>query len=126
MEEQEYVAKIRSLLRQERAVEEALSVTEHGLRSHLRSPALWCLRGDLIRLSEAYADARDESLASYERAIHLDPGFAGAYEGLGAYYESVVGDYDRAETAFRKAVELGGGEESRTGLTRVRSRAARA
>jgi eukaryotic-like serine/threonine-protein kinase len=55
----------------------------------------------------------DEACARFTRATELDPNFALAYSGLGACYANRVfkgfgssEDYERAEEAFDKAIEL--------------------
>ena len=60
----------------------------------------------------ALADC-DAAIKHFSRAIELDPGFALAYDGLGASYVNRVHkglggaeDYERAEAAFNKALEL--------------------
>jgi len=56
-----------------------------------------------------------EAIQHFERAIELDPNFALAHDGLGACYVNRVfkgfggaEDYERAEEAFRKALEIDG------------------
>ncbi len=58
-------------------------------------------------------DDCDGAISHFERAIQLDPNFALAYDGLGASYVNRVfkgfggsEDYERAETAFTKALAL--------------------
>jgi serine/threonine-protein kinase len=55
----------------------------------------------------------DAAIAHFERAIELDPSFALAHDGLGACYVNRVfrglgsaEDYERAEKAFQKALQL--------------------
>jgi eukaryotic-like serine/threonine-protein kinase len=55
----------------------------------------------------------DAAIAHFERAIHLDPTFALAHDGLGACYVNRVfkgfggaEDYERAEAAFTQALAL--------------------
>lgn len=55
----------------------------------------------------------DAAIAHFERAIELDPNFALALDGIGACYVNRVfkgfggsEDYERAEEAFRKALEI--------------------
>lgn len=46
-----------------------------------------------------------DAIASYEKAIDIDPKFATACNNLGAAYRN-IGDDDKAISAFKKAVEL--------------------
>jgi serine/threonine-protein kinase len=62
--------------------------------------------------SVAFADC-DAAIKHFSRAIDLDPEFALAYDGLGASYVNLVHkglggaeDYERAEAAFNKALDL--------------------
>ncbi|HEX5889814.1 MAG TPA: protein kinase [Pyrinomonadaceae bacterium] len=55
----------------------------------------------------------DAAIAHFERAIQLDPNFALAHDGIGACYVNRVfkgfggvEDYERAEEAFHKALEI--------------------
>jgi serine/threonine-protein kinase len=55
----------------------------------------------------------DSAIEHFERAIHLDPNFALAHDGLGACYVNRVfkgfggsEDYERAEAAFTKALAI--------------------
>jgi tetratricopeptide (TPR) repeat protein len=58
------------------------------------------------------------ALRDLDEAIRLNPRFARAFEGRGLAYER-RGNLGQAAADFREAVRLGGGEEARTGLTRV-------
>ena len=97
-----------------------LAQVEEALLEHPRSSALWCLRGDLIQMSEdgegdyVLADA----LASYERAQRLDPWDWEPWEAMGLYHE-IDGELDEAERCLRRAVEYDGELDSWTGLARV-------
>jgi len=45
---------------------------------------------------------------------------------MGYYHDVIAQDLERAETAFRRAIELGTGEQSYTGLARVMAQRGRA
>jgi Tfp pilus assembly protein PilF len=46
-----------------------------------------------------------EAIYRWERAIHIDPSYAAAYNNLAVAYEH-EGDFDKARTAYEKAIEL--------------------
>ena len=59
------------------------------------------------------AEDCNAAIEHFQRAVELDPNFALAYDGLGASYVNRVfkglggaEDYERAEVAFRKALEI--------------------
>jgi len=96
------------------------ALVEQALSEHPRSAALWCLRGVLIQLG-AGEEPYDlpAVLASYQRAIEIDPTFAEAHEGIGYYHDDLFDDPRSAEPSFRAAVDCGGGEYAFVGLARV-------
>lgn len=49
----------------------------------------------------------DESAASYESAIEIDPNRYAIWGNLGTVYRRIPGSEGKAEVAFRKAIELG-------------------
>ena len=125
MTEHQFLRKIRRLA----SVEDPdcvviLSLIEEGLAAFPESVKLWCRRGDLIELimvtplgetnTTQYKTA--DALYSYERAAALDPTCAEAFEEIGYYWDVSGDDFERAEAAFRKAIELGAGAY---GLARV-------
>lgn len=58
-------------------------------------------------------------MKSYERAVALNPLCCIAYESMGYYHDVITQDLERAEVAFRRAIELGGKEQSYAGLALV-------
>jgi len=98
MEESLYTSKLLALWPVEGAASnEILGLADEAVRAFPSSPRLWRMRGDLIQLgagetSHTLADA----LASYERAISIDPNFVEGYEEIGHFYDSVMSDPERA------------------------------
>jgi tetratricopeptide (TPR) repeat protein len=118
MTEIEFIEEIWRLWSAER-IEEALSLTETALQKCQRSADLQCLFGDLSQLSDQGKYKSEHALAAYEKAVALDPEWAEAYAGIGYYWDVYGDDLVRAETAFRKAIELGAEADSYAGLARV-------
>jgi len=48
----------------------------------------------------------EESLAWFENAVELEPGYSESYVGLGRHYWIVLGRFDEAVVALRKAISL--------------------
>ena len=57
----------------------------------------------------------EDALASYQRAVEIDPGLAKAWDEIGYYYDVVLDDEAAAHPYFRKAAEL-----RRAGLPELR------
>ncbi len=106
MEETAYIEKLRAMspAQGEEASSEVLALADEAVRACPDSAKLWCLRGDLIQLGakDIPHDLAD-SLASYERAIAIDPKCVEAYEEIGHFYDVVMGDAKRAEPFLRQA-----------------------
>ncbi len=65
------------------------------------------MRGSLIQLGpKSCPHPLSESLASYQRAVELDPKFIEAWDEIGHYYDAVLGDEKTAVEYFRKAKRL--------------------
>ncbi|MFH1752928.1 MAG: tetratricopeptide repeat protein, partial [Candidatus Omnitrophota bacterium] len=62
----------------------------------------------------------DEALASYRAAVKIDPGYADAYNNIGAVYRD-MGEKGRAMEYFKKALDAEPGHakarENLSGLT---------
>ena len=120
MTEPEYIDRIRDeFAGRNRATLEVMRRINEALEEFPASPALWCLRGDLIQLSDDDNFTLEDALESYKKAIELDPNNAEAYEAIGHFYNAVNADPATAESYFRKAVVLGGGESSKRELVEV-------
>ncbi len=122
MTEAEYIEKIREVRKsfiKDESSPVPLRLVEEALAQHPGSASLYCIRGDCIQLWNVPEYELKDALASYERAAALDPQCAEAYESIGYYYDAIDEDLEKAEAAFRRAVELGGGEQSYAGLARV-------
>ena len=98
---------------------EALRVAEAAILAYPGSADLQCAFGDLIQLSDDETYKAADALSAYQRAAELDPTFAEAYEEIGYYWDVCGDDFERAEAAFRRAIELGAGADSYAGLARV-------
>jgi tetratricopeptide (TPR) repeat protein len=91
------------LYRKEGKLDEA----EELLRSssqHLDSAVVWTELGLTQRLRGEFRDA----MASYEKAIAADPGYAPAYRNLGVVQDLYLGDPTGALTAFEHYKQLTG------------------
>ncbi|GKY87502.1 tetratricopeptide repeat-containing sulfotransferase family protein [Sinisalibacter aestuarii] len=66
-----------------------------------RSPALL----NLLGMAQARAGQLDEALASYERVLEIDPGFAGAHVNKANAY-ALMGKFDAVEASARAALAL--------------------
>ncbi|MDX2221093.1 MAG: hypothetical protein SF172_18915, partial [Burkholderiales bacterium] len=47
-----------------------------------------------------------DALASYQRAVEVDPGFAEAWEEIGHHYSAILDDEDGARLFFERAAAL--------------------
>lgn len=129
MTEAGYIEKIReaknSFINDELSPE-PLRLVEEALAQHPNSALLHCIRGDFIQLWDVPGYELEDALKSYERAAALDPQCAEAYESMGYYHDVIAQDLERSEMAFRRAIELGAGEQSYSGLARVMAQRGRA
>jgi hypothetical protein len=67
------------------------------------------MRGDLIQLgTESCPHPIEEALASYWRAVEVDPQFAEAWDEIGHYQDTVLSDETAAQRYFREAERLRG------------------
>ena len=118
--ESDYIEKVRRVaILNMSTTSEPFQIITKALQVFPHSAALWCLRGELIQLSDGSTLSSDDARASFEKAIELDPSFSSAYEEIGYYCDVVSKDFLRAEEAFRKAIALGAGGRSYEGLGRV-------
>jgi tetratricopeptide (TPR) repeat protein len=79
------------------------------------------MKGDLIQLSDGQPYEMKDALHCYQQAADLAPELPEAFESLGFFFDAIESDADRAESAFRRAVELGGGPNTYAGLARALS-----
>jgi tetratricopeptide (TPR) repeat protein len=109
MEESAYIEKLKSLCptEDEEASSEVLALADEAVRAWPESSKLWCMRGDLIQLgAEDLPYELAEALASYERAIAIDPRCVEAYKEIGHFYDVVMDDVESAKPFFRQAAIL--------------------
>ena len=109
MTEQEHIDRIRhSLPENGHASSAHLDAVDEALRQHPDSTRLWCLRGDLIQLSDDVDDGRElaDAQRSYERALQIDPECLEAVEELGHFLDAVMDDPKSARPYFRHAAKL--------------------
>ena len=71
------------------------------------------------RIADEYSYTPDDYLRCFENAVRYDQENVEAYQELGYVLDVFFDDYDRAEKAFKKAIELGAEQESYCGLARV-------
>ena len=84
------------------------------------SSTFWYDLGIIMhRCGDEYSYMPDDYLRCFENAVRCDLENAEAYQELGYMLDVYFDDYDRAEKAFRKAIELGAENESYCGLARV-------
>ncbi|MSR57315.1 MAG: hypothetical protein EXS05_06555 [Planctomycetaceae bacterium] len=118
MTEPEYVDEIWRLKTAEQ-IADALRMLEAAVGEYPTSAELLCLLGDMIQLSDGDRYQSADALAAYQKAVAADPCCCEAYESLGYYYDVYTDDFERAENAFRTAIEFGAGPDSYAGLARV-------
>ena len=110
MSENDYIAELKT--RWPRDFEtplETIALVDEAVREFPRSPRLWCMRGRLIQLgSESCPHSLDDALASFKRAIEIDPQFAEAWEEAAYFYHNVLDDETAAQPYFREAERLKG------------------
>ena len=105
MKEAEYIEKLfASWPRNQDATNESLGLADEAVQAFPESPKLWVMRGNLIELGTGEtAHTLDDVLASYERAVLIDPNFVEGWEEIGYFYDVVMDDEERAQEAFQKA-----------------------
>ena len=118
MTEAEYISAVRQRIGVEgRVFVESFDLLRAALIEHPDSPSLWCLRGDMIQLSDEDIECSlDDVLPSYQKALDLNPAWGEAYESIGYFYDKALDKPADAEVYFRKALELGRGESAASGL----------
>lgn len=95
-----------------KAMIEAITFADEATRAFPRSPKLWCMRGNLIECGpENSPHSLDEALASYKRAIEIDPQFIDAWEYAGDFYQEVLHKEDEAKRYLHEAERLKGYHE---------------
>jgi hypothetical protein len=71
------------------------------------SPRLWCMRGNLIELGpEDSPHDLSDALASYERAVRIEPAFAEGWEEIAHFHDAVLDDETSAKRFFERAAAL--------------------
>jgi hypothetical protein len=102
--------------------QELTDLVEEALSRYPRSPTLWIVRGDVARVHAlSIGGDPDPSfcIRCYETALSFDDCLPEAWAEIGSVYDTYSSDYPRAESAYRKAVSLGGDVYSYCGLARV-------
>jgi len=117
MTKQEHIQKIKETIDTEgNPSRVTLDMIEQALRELPHEPDLWCWRGDVLQRVET-DDYPDSSITdSYHRAIAVDPLSYEGYESLGYYFDVFENDPKKAESWFRKALELSDSVDSFVGL----------
>ena len=109
MKVEEHIASIKAMIPEGGfAPPAALLHAEAAIKQYPNAPELWCLRGDLIQLTDSVDDgySLDDALSSYQQAIRIDPTYAEGYEEIGHYYNAVMDDEVRAQPYFDRAATL--------------------
>lgn len=92
-----------------KATLETIAFADEASRAFPRSAKLWCMRGNLIEDGpENCPHSLNEALASYKRAIEVDPQFIDAWEFIGDYNQNVLHKVDEAKPYFHEAERLKG------------------
>jgi hypothetical protein len=109
MTEEDYIEELKKRwprLKSE-ATLEAVALADEATRAFPRSSILWCMRGHLIQLGPANCPHNlNEALASYKKAIEVDPSFAEAWEEAGHFYHNVLDDEAAVQPYFLEAEKL--------------------
>jgi hypothetical protein len=79
---------------------------------------LWNCYGDMIQLSDGEYPV-GQALDCYRRSIEADSSFAEGYESIGYFLDVYNDDFAGAAEHFRRAIQLGAGDDSWIGLARV-------
>jgi len=108
MTEAEYILEFKKRWpRDDDASLETLKLAEEAVRAFPASARLWMIRGDLIQLGpESSPYSLEDALASYQRAIEVDPEFAEAWDEIGHYYDAILDDETAAQKHFEHAARL--------------------
>lgn len=108
MSEDDYLSQLRERVPNEGdASLDVIALADEAVQAFPESARLWCLRGDLIQLGpENNPRSLEDALASFRRAIELDPGFVEAWEEIGHFYDAVLDDELGAQRYFQEAARL--------------------
>ena len=91
-----------------------------AVAEHPESSLCWYDLGIIIqRCSEDYGYTADDSLRCFENSVKYDGTNPAAFQELGYVLDTYFDEYEKAERAFRTAIDLGAGYESYYGLARV-------
>lgn len=110
MNENDYIEELKKRWpRRGKATIEAITLADEATRAFPHSPKLWCMRGNLIEHGpENSSRSLDDALASYKRAVEVDPQFIQAWENIGDFYHDVLDEKDKAKPYFHEAERLKG------------------
>ena len=110
MTEDDYISQLRDgWPKSEDASQKVIALADEAVRAFPRSARLWVMRDDLIQLgAESCPHALEEALASYQRAVEVNPAFAEAWEEIGRYHDAVLSDEAAAQPYFRETEKLRG------------------
>jgi len=104
----------------ESPTKEVVEACLRAVAEHPKSSTFWYDLGLIMeRCDEDFGYTAEDYRRCFENSIGCDSGNTEAYQELGYVLDTYFDAYDKAERAFRKAVELGAGYESYYGLARV-------
>ena len=110
MSEEDFIEELRRRWPREASqdvVLETLALADEATRAFPRSAPLWVMLGDLIQLGpKSTPHPLLEALASYQRAIEIDPKFASAWEEMAHFHSGVLDDEATAQKYFLEAKRL--------------------
>ena len=91
----------------QRPSKDVLDVCLAAVSEYPSSSGLWYSLGmAMCRSGDAYGHTPEDCLRRFENAVACDPDNAEAHQEFGYVLDTYYDDYERAEVAFRRAIEL--------------------
>ena len=110
MTEAEYVEEFKNRwprMAANEASNDTLQLADAAVQAFPLSARLWDIRGDLIQFGpESMPQPLEDALASYQRAVAVDPEFATAWDSIGHYYDVHLDNEVAARRHFARAAWL--------------------
>jgi cytochrome c-type biogenesis protein CcmH/NrfG len=106
---EEYIAKLKARPKDRETTAESFALVEEALKAHPDSARLWCFRGALIQLGPVPEESGyklEDALASYRKAVELEPDCPKGWEELGHYHDVHLDDERSAREFWAKAEKL--------------------
>lgn len=114
MSEKDYISELRARWPKDSdASLDIIALADEAVQLFPNSATLWTMRGNLIELGpESCPHPLEDSLASYQNAVRIDPEFAEAWNEIGHYYDAVLDDPQTASQYFDRANEIAKSQSS--------------